>query len=296
MTETEPSWELYATFLAVMQEGTLSGAADRLGVAHPTVRRRVEALEDSLETSLFIRTPNGVMPTERARAVLPYAESMAATARSLVRSASGSRGAEHGTVRITASEVVGVEVLPPILNELRDAYPDIDVELSVSDRNEDILRRDADIAVRMAKPSTPSLIARRIGVIPVGFFCTADYLGARDAPTTLDDLRDHDLIGYDRDTRLVEGLAAAGLDVSHADFVFRTNSDLAYLAALRSGIGIGACQVPLGVASSLVRILPDVEFDLEAWIVVHQDLRDVRRVRVVLDHLAGAMQRYVESS
>ena len=109
MSETEPSWDLYGAFLAVMQGGSLSAAARSLGVAQPTVRRQVEQLEQQLGVVLFTRAPNGLVPTELARATLPYAESLAATARALVRSVSGSTAADRGTVRVTCSEVVGVE-------------------------------------------------------------------------------------------------------------------------------------------------------------------------------------------
>lgn len=291
-TETAPSWELYGTFLQVMREGSLSGASRTLGVAQPTVRRRIAALEEALGATLFSRAPNGLVPTDAAMRALPFAETMEATSRSIVRALSSDPSQPRGTVRISASEIVGVEVLPPILANLRRRWPEITVELTLSNRIADLMRRDADIAVRMTAPSASTLVARRIGTIPFGFFATPDYLRRHGTPECLDDLRRHELVGYDQNPQLLEGLAALGLVLSADDFAFRTDHDLAFLGAIRAGLGIGVVQVPL--AHGLVRLLPGYDLPLDVWLVAHEDLRQVRRIRVVLDHLAEALRSYLD--
>jgi DNA-binding transcriptional LysR family regulator len=291
--EHAPSWELYGTFLQVMREGSLSGAARTLRVAQPTVRRRIASLEEALGTPLFSRAPNGLVPTEAARRALPLVQTMEATSRSLVRAVSGDPDEVAGSVRVTASELVGAEVLPPMIRDLRQRYPRLDVELALSNRMADLLRQDADIAIRMAPPTTSSLVARRVGEVDLGFFAAPAYLDGRDAPATPDDLRDHDLVGYDTDPQLIEGLSALGLALRPRDFVFRTDHDLAYLAAIRSGVGIGVTHVPLAAAPPLVRVLPDHRLTLDVWLVAHEDLRHVRRIRAVLDHLAETLRGYV---
>lgn len=286
-----PSWELFGTFLAVMRLGSLSGAARQLGITQPTARRRIESLEDQLGTPLFSRSQNGLLPTATARSLLPFAETMEATARALVRAADDAEGMA-GTVRITASEVIGTEVLPALLQPLRVSSPQIQLELALSDANQDLLRRDADVAVRMARPQGAGLVARRVGAVEIGFFATRGYLEQTGVPASPGALREHALVGYDRDPRLLDGLTAMGLELERSDFAVRTDDDRAVLAAIRAGLGIGVCQAPLARRTGLVRVLPEVVFPLEIWLVAHQDLRDVPRIRAVLDHLAPALAAY----
>src|SRR4051812_26890765 len=176
------TWDLLGAFLAVMRTGSLSGAARALGVAQPTVRRQIGALEEALGAALFTRSQAGLRATEAARATMPYAESMAGVAAALVRSVSASASAAEGTVRVTCSEILATEVLPPMLAALRRAHPRLQIELSAPNQTEDLLRRDADVAVRMAPPTQGALVAKRVGGIEVGLFANDDYLRAHPAP------------------------------------------------------------------------------------------------------------------
>lgn len=289
----EPSWDLFGAFLAVMKTGSLSGASRQLRVAQPTVRRQIEALEEALGASLFTRAPNGLTPTDVARATLPHAEAIAASAQALVRAASAPAGADRGTVRLTCSEIVGAEVVPPMIASLRAAHPEIQIELVLDDRNQDLLRREADVAIRMAEPTQAGLVRRKAASIEIGLFASPAYLRGRRAPETIAEaVESHALIGPDRSRYALEGLAAAGLRLAPRDFALRTDSDVAQLAAVRAGVGIGVCQLPL--ARGLERVLPRVRFRLDAWVVTHEDLRDVRRVRAVVEHLSAELGRYAQ--
>lgn len=140
----------------------------------------------------------------------------------------------------------------------------------VSNRNEDLLRRDADVAVRIIARTQAGLVRKRAGAIGIGFFATRGYLEeTRPAPKTFAELtKMHALIGPDRARASLEALTAAGLPITSRDLVLRTDNDLAPLAAIRAGVGIGICQVPL--ARELVRVLPMLRFELEAWVVTHE--------------------------
>jgi DNA-binding transcriptional LysR family regulator len=289
------SWDLLGAFRAVMRTGSLSGAARALGVAQPTVRRQIETLEEGLGVVLFTRSQTGLVATETAIAALPYAESMAGVAEALVRSVSAPADAELGTVRVTCSEVVGVEVLPPILADLQRAHPKLQIELSLTNSNEDLLRREADVAVRMAQPTQSALVAKRVGNVKLGVFASEAYLADHALPRTPAELlRGHAIIGKDRDTTLLAALAAAGLPLKRKDFALRTDSDAAYIAALRAGVGVGMCQVPLAAGPPpLRRILPKLALELPVWVVTHEDLRASRRVSLVFEHLVMALTKYV---
>jgi DNA-binding transcriptional LysR family regulator len=289
-------WERQRAFLAVLREGSLSGAARLIGTAQPTVRRRIEELEAQTGAPLFTRTPSGLLPTERARDLVEQAQAMALAAEAFARAASADAGAVAGRVRITASEVIAVEVLPPILAALGARHPRLVIELSPSNRNEDMLRREADIAVRMSPPLQEALVAQRIGAVALGLHAHPTYLAANGTPRTIAALLDHRVIGPEQDHMVLRALAARGLPLRPEDFAFRSDSHLAQLAAIRAGVGIGVCQAGIAARDGLVRLMPDIfGFDLETWVVCHEDLRGVARVRAVFDALVVGLRGYVAS-
>jgi len=297
-SSAHPGWELYRSFLAVLQEGSLSAAARALGLTQPTIGRHIDALEEALGFALFTRSQHGFLPTEAARSLQPFAESLAATTAALLRAASahvgGGEGAS-GTVRITASDVVGAEVLPAILVPLRQAHPDLVMELALSDRLEDLLQRQADIAVRMVRPTQEALLTRRVGNIELGLYAHRDYLARHGEPLSMTQLLTHSLIGFDQETAFVRGMAKQLTVLQRDRFALRTDSNLAQLAMLRVGFGIAFCQVPLARRNAdLVRLLPqEVSLELETWVVMHENLRNSARCRVTFDALVDGLQRYI---
>jgi DNA-binding transcriptional LysR family regulator len=295
MVMTQPGWELYRSFLAVVRDGSLSGAARSLALTQPTIGRHVDALEQALDVALFTRSQHGLAPTAAALDLVPHAEAMAAAAEALVRAASGAAGEARGTVRLTASDLVGAEILPPILTDFHERHPGIVLELALTNRTEDLLRHEADIAIRMVRPTQSALVARRIGAVRIGLYAHRRYVATRGLPASFAEAGAHTVIGYDRDLTALRGLADAGIPITRDLFTFRCDNDLAQLAALRAGYGIGGCQV--GVAArdpDLIPVLPDqVKFDLEMWVVMHEDLRASRRVRLLFDHLVEALSDFV---
>ncbi|MFZ6720379.1 LysR family transcriptional regulator [Undibacterium sp. Ji49W] len=292
MDDKNIHWDYYRTALAVLEEGSLSGAARALGLTQPTVGRQIEALEQALGTSLFVRNQSGLSPTIAALALKPYAENLRSTESALLRSVSAEANEVRGTVRITASEVMGVEILPAILADLRQTCPDLSMELQISNLTQDLLKRDADIAVRMTEPLQDALIARRAGTIDLGFFAHADYLARHGAPTDMQALKGHSLIGFDRELPYIRAFQKRFPIMQRADFSLRADSDLVQLAAIRKGYGIGICQV--GLASQhpqLQRVLAkEFQIDLPVWVVMHEDLRSSQRYKTTFDHLVTALQ------
>ncbi|WP_448663091.1 LysR family transcriptional regulator [Sphingomonas sp. CJ20] len=287
-------WERQRAFLAVMEAGSLSAAARLIGVAQPTVRRRIEDLEAETGGPLFTRSPSGLLPTERAHLLAGHARAMALAADAFIRSASADAHEIAGTVRISASEVIAVEVLPEILAALTSEHPALTLALSPTNRAEDMLRREADLAIRMVAPKQEALIARRVGAIPLGLHAHPGYLAMHGTPASLAEARAHRLIGVESENAVLRAMQARGIPVSRDDFGFRTDHDLAQLAAIRAGIGIGVCQAPLAARDGLVRLAADsFSFDLDTWVVCHEDLRDVARVRAVFDALVAGLQAYI---
>ena len=302
MSELEPSWDHYRTFLAVMREGSLSAAARALGLAQPTVGRHIDALETAIGIQLFLRTPQGLLPTEAAIDLWPQAEQLALQATALLRSVSthrsSTKGAVAGTVRISASDTIAVEVLPEILAALTNHYPELIIELSVSDTIEDLLRQEADIAIRMAEPTQEALVVRRIGSIDVGLYAHRRYLEQHGVPTSLDDLGRHRVIGYHAESAFVRSMRKRYPGLEHAQPALKVDSNIAQMALIRAGCGIGFFQLGLARRDpDLVRILQsELALTLTTFVAMHENLKTTPRCRVTFDAIAEGMAAYIKSA
>lgn len=295
MDGSEPAWDLWRTFAAVMREGSLSSAARALNLTQPTAGRHIAELEASLGTgALFTRSARGLQPTEMAQALAPHAATMAATAAALARTASAPVNAAAGVVRLSASEVVGVEVLPPILRIVQEAHPALTVELVLTNSSSDLLRRDADIAVRMTQPKQQALLAKSVGRVSLGLYARRDYLARSKPIGEAADLAHHALIGFDRDAASLRALNAVWPNLP--PFALRTDNQVAQVAAVRAGLGIGILQTPIAKRDpALLPILPYVfTAHLPVWIVMHEDLRSTHRMRIMFDALVNGMAAHVK--
>jgi DNA-binding transcriptional LysR family regulator len=290
-------WELYRSFLGVLNQGSLSAAARELGVTQPTIGRHVAALEKSLGLALFTRSQTGFVPTEAGESLRAYAESLQSTVAALERAAASQGSGVSGSVRVTASDVIGVEVLPPIIARLRDNYPELAVELALTDRVQDLVRRESDIAVRMMRPRQELLVARQVGQIVLGLHAHQNYLSRCGTPKNVADLANHALIGFDETTAFIRDAGKSLSAWRREAFSIRTDNNLAQLALIRSGAGIGVCQAAIAHRDKqIVRILPkQFALTLETWITMHQDLRNSPRCRVTFDALVKGLQQHIDS-
>ena len=290
-------WELYRSFLGVLKHGSLSAAARELGVAQPTVGRHIAALEKSLGLALFTRSQTGFLPTEAGQSLRMYAESLESTVAALERAAANQGSGVSGSVRVTASDVIGVEVLPPIVARLREQHPSLAVELALTDRLQDLVRREADIAVRMMRPRQELLVARRVGQIVLGLHAHRSYLSQHGTPKSIAGLSHHALIGFDETTAFIRNAGRNFSEWRREAFSMRTDNNLAQLALIRSGAGIGVCQAAIAHRDDqIVRILPkQFALPLETWITMHQDLRNSPRCRVTFDALVQGLEHHLNS-
>ncbi|MHB2247538.1 LysR family transcriptional regulator [Pseudomonas fitomaticsae] len=294
MNAPQLQWETQRAFLAVLRTGSLSGAARLLGIAQATARRRIEALEQSVGVSLFIRSPSGLLPTETARELIGHVEAMALAANAFNRAASADVAQTGGTVRLTAGKLLGVEILPPMLRRLRQQHPQLALELNVSNRLQTLSQQEADVAVRIRRPTEASVVARKVGDLHVGLYATPELLAEQGEPETPEELRRFSLIGPDRHAGEIEFLRERGFDCSAEHTAIRTDDHLAQWAALRAGLGIGVSARQLAQRHGLVRVLPgDVDFKVDVWIAMHQDMRRVQRVSAVFDGLGADLQAFL---
>ena len=291
----EPDWSLWRSFAAVVEDGSLSAAARRLGLSQPTLGRHIDTLEQSLGVALFERTLQGFKPSDTA---LKLYEPVAGAQRALAEAvlmAEGSTAALGGTVRITASTVVCHYVLPPLLADLRLAFPAIALELVPSDSAENLLLREADIAVRMFRPTQLELITKKLGELPMVCCAHESYVQRRGAPQSLAELYNHDLIGLDRSDLIIQAARFMGFDLVRDNFVVRTDSQTALWELAKAGLGIAFAQQKLvAEAPGMVALLPEFSVPaLEVWLTTHRELFTSRRIRAIYDRLAEGLSAYI---
>ena len=288
MTSSPFNWSLVQSFLAALDQGSLLGAARVLRTSQPTVGRHIAELETQLGVVLFERTGRGLQPTPTALQLAESARTMEAGAHQLARSVSGAEAGVAGTVRITASQPVACVLLPPVLARMRQALPDVQVELVASNEVTNLLRREADIALRMVRPGQASLVARRIGTVTLGAYAHRDYLRRKGTPRQPSDLLQHELVGADRNEDILRGFTALGTAVERQHFAFRTDDLIAYWEGVRAGLGIGfVADYVARTDPGVVPVLPQLPLpELPIWLTVHREIRTSRRIRAVYDFLA----------
>lgn len=292
-------WNLLRALGAVLAQGSLTQAAARLGTSQPTLSRQIAALESQLGAPLFERGARRLQPTAQALALAEPAARMLAAAQACALAADAARSQADegiGTVRLTASDMVSSEVLPALLAALARARPEIQIELVPSDQLSNLLEREADIAVRMLRPTQGTLITRHIADWPLGFYAHRDLLAAAGGPPTIDTLSQHRWVGMDQSTQLIDGFRAAGFDVDRRFFAFRCDRHEVSLAAVRAGVGIGIVMVPLARrCPELVQVLPGLRLPvLPVWLTAHRELRASRRLQRVFDALATGLRAWGE--
>ncbi|WP_421856503.1 LysR family transcriptional regulator [Oricola sp.] len=285
------NWNLVKSFLAVLDAGSLLEASTVTGVSQPTLGRHITELEHTTGLVLFARGRSGMAPTQNALALAEEARAMQTGAAAFAMTATGRDTRIEGTVRITASEVVSTYLLPPVLSTLLEAEPAIEIELVATNAVENLLARDADIALRMVRPVQNDLIARKLNQISMGAFAHRNYLDRHGAPASIAELQRHRMIGYDRTDLIERGMERLGLQFQRSIFRLRTDHQVAYWEMVKAGAGIGFG--PLFVAAQspdLIRVVPELDIEpLPCWLASHQELKHSPKVRRVFDFLANAI-------
>ena len=285
-------WSLVRSFLAALDHGTLLGAARHLKTSQPTLGRHIAELESQLGVVLFERTGRGLVPTATGLQLAESARGMEAGALHLERTLSGVQTQSSGTVRMTASVPVAVFLMPPVLAAMRQALPEIQVELVSSNQVSNLLRREADIALRMIRPDQSTLIARKIGNVNLGAYAQRGYLARSRPLRQASDLLQHELIGSDADPAILHGFAAMGFPATRSSFALRSDDLIVQWQAIRAGLGIGFCADYMArSAPDVVQVLPgQIKVPpLPMWLAVHREIRTSTRIRSVFDFLADAM-------
>lgn len=296
----QTDWNLIRSFVAVVEQGSLTRAAESLGLSQPTLSRQIAELESSIGAALFERVARGLKLTSTGENLVEPARCMMAAARSLGMAAATQDNGLHGTVRITASEMVSGFVLPSLLRQLAQLHPEIQIELVASNQVSNLLEREADIAIRMIRPAQSALIARHLTDWPIGMYGHKDYLaGLPDLPSknqavSLPLMQQFRWLGLDQSDQYIAGFRAAGIQIDRSFFDFRCDNYLVNWQAIQQGLGIGIAMRWLAERNpGLEQVLVDQELpSLPVWLTTHRELKSSKRIRTVFDFLAEGLLQH----
>lgn len=290
-------WSLIQAFLAVVEHGAVARAAEAIGATQPTLSRQIAALEAEIGAALFTRGARGSVLTAAGEALVYPAKQMQAAAHSLQLAASGQSQSLKGTVRITASEMTSTFLLPSMLSSLRLKYPDIQLEIVANNSLDNLLEREADIAIRLTKPVQDTLVARHLGGLKMGGYASKAYLEQKNVPFSPANMDDFDWIGYDKNPAIINHTRALGVELTRESFAVRCDNQLVCWQAVLDGLGIGFGFVLLAARyPQLVRVLPEHWIsDSQVWLTAPLELRSNPRIRAVYDHLAEHLIALIES-
>lgn len=285
-------WNDLKALIAAAEAGSLSAAAARTGISQPTLGRRINALEAALGLKLFDRSQRGMTLTDSGADMLAHARTMQEAAARLSLAATGRAETLEGAVRVTAPRVMSAHHLPAILTRLLDAEPGVEVELVASDETDNLLRREADIAIRMFRPTQADLIAKKVAEMRLGLFAAETYIAAMGEPT-LGTFASHRMVGYDRNPAITDWMRSYGFPPPPGLMRLRTDDQVVHWRMVVAGAGIGPNQLSVGDAEPLVRrVLTDLTLPvLPVWLTVHEELRTSALIRRVYDFLAEELAK-----
>lgn len=281
-------WNHLKAFLETAETGSLSAAARKLGLTQPTLSRQVAAIEQRMGVTLFERVGKAMALTPTGLDLLEHARAMGAAAEALGLAATGRSEAVGGVVSVSATDLVAAQLLPPLVRRLRDQEPGIAIEVVSSNALSDLLRREADIAIRHVKPAQPDLIARLVREAQASFYASEDWVKTHGHPRSAEDAVTLPFVGGDRSGQFLHYLRQHGLLLSESNFSCYSDHTVAHWALVRQGMGIGAMMDEIARETpGIVRVLDDVPpVRFPIWLVSHRELRTSRRIRVVFEALA----------
>jgi DNA-binding transcriptional LysR family regulator len=285
-------WNLLRSFVAVFETGTLTAAAQRLGTTQPSMGRHLRELETALGETLFVRLPGRLRPTARAQALYDASAPMQQAVRDAERLFVEGSQRIVGVVRVAVAEAYIPQLVPSLLAPLLSEQPDLEIELSVSNRADNLLRRDADMAVRFFRPQQDDLIVRKLGHTEMGLFAHQSYIDRFGEPQGLPLPPEAFVAGFDREPMPLAPAWRGGPLTTPLRFRLRSDSALARQAAVDSGFGLGMYFVDIAATRpDLKRVLADrVSLQQEVWLCAHDDLRRSSRMRFVWDRLGDALE------
>lgn len=281
-------WNQARAFLATAEEGSLSAAARALSLTQPTVGRQVSALEDELGVMLFERVGRSLTLTQSGIELLDQVRAMADAANRISLIASGQSQNIEGKVRITASDMTSAYLLPPVLKQVRTVAPLLEIDVVAANDVRDLLKREADIAIRHVRPEQQDLVARLVREETAHFYAAQNYLDTHGMPTLAEGLLKHDFVSFGDIDRMLEHMESLELGLTRDNFRLGSETGIVAWEMARHGLGIAIMSDRIASQfTDMKRVLTDVDpVVFPTWLTTHRELHTSRRIRLVFDILA----------
>lgn len=294
--ERKFDWNHARAFLATVEKGSLSAAARYLGKRQPTISAQVAGLEEALGVLLFERVGRSLVLTTPGAELVEHFKSMGNAANLIALSAAGQSQELKGPVSITATNLLATEHLPPILKQIKKQAPGIVIDIHTTDKIQDLMRREADIAIRHNRPDEPELIGKLISQVPLHLYASVEYLSSHGVPENISDLTNHDFIGFERPENLISYLKNMGVSLNSANVNFLTQSGTLVLSLVEAGLGISILTEKIAKKNpKLIQVLPNIDpISVPLWLVSHRELRNSQRIRFVFDMLSAELPKIVK--
>lgn len=288
-------WNDLKFFLAVARSHTLTEASRVLRVSNSTIARRITALEQSVSSELFTKRNDGYFLTISGEAFFDRAEQ--AEAQLLWLERGGATPAEEyaGVVRLAVPELLGHHVIVPSLASFFEAYPSIQLELLADVRPMNLSKRQADLLIRLVRPSHGDYLVRRVGSVAMAVYGAPDYVAKHGSPETYSDLTGHRLVGWDNDLGYLPFSRWLFDAIPNANITLRAHTMSAQLAAVQAGIGLAVLPVVVAKKFDLTRVLTtDATFFSEIWLLQAADSKNIARVRALANYIGEALEASTE--
>lgn len=278
-------------FVVVASVGSMSKASKRLGMSVATVSRRVERLEEALHRKLFRRHPGGLSLTPESTELLEYGRGVMERVYDFLRASDVQPQAPlEGTVTVSTLESMVTRILVPSLGGFREKYPGIQLVLRSEQKMVNLSKRAADIAIRITRPTESRVVAQKVASFSYGLYASPDYIARKGRPAEPErDLSGHDIVTFDERFDTIPEVAWLHVRATEAELALRLSTAAAITAAVESGVGLGVLP-NTAVRKDLVCLWtgPDLP-EREIWMVMHEDLQQVPRVRAVFDYLRNVL-------
>ncbi len=275
------NWNLIHSFLAVVENGSLLGAARSLGVSQPKLTRDIQSLEAQTKLNLFKRTNKGLNLTSSGKSLVESAQKMNKFALKFNRQVQGSSTEITGNVRISANEIIGLYLLPAVIASFRQLHPSVTIDVLITNKVSSLSKRDADIALRMFRPTQLDLVINRLPDMELGFFAHEKYIQKNGAFSSIEDFKNFTIIGYDESMEFINGAAASGYVLKRDDFKLRTDNLIMQINLAKQGAGIIVTHKKI---MQSIKYMQEIKTDISLpimpfWIVCHADTQYNARIR-----------------
>lgn len=285
------NWNDLQVFLEIYESKTLRAAAKKLNVDQATIARRLNYLEEKLNTKLFIRSRNGVTPTSHALDLIPHLNTIQQETIDIERKLNQLQQEVIGTVKISTTDSLAIEFIIPLIYRLQVKYPKLCIELTTTVETLDLNKAEVDISIRTFRAKEQDLIVKKLAEWEVGLYASKEYINKFGQPN--DRLYHRHIVMYQQGILPYQNNRLVGEVVDHSNIITQVNSSLVLMHMINSGSAIGELCSYFAQKNNLQRIWPNKkrEQNYEVWLAMHKDSYKTKTVRIVINEIVKIFEK-----